>query len=281
MVNRYKGARLGEGAKEKTVHLELGTLRAIMRKHRLWGAIQPDVKMPSGDGVDVGRPLSDDEEYRLLTAAKASRSRALYPAILISIHTGVRFVELSHLQWLNLDLIGRTITVGRSKGTSGKGRVIPLSDAAHVSLAEWRKNFPDAEPSHYVFCSERYGLNGEEGYKSGKVIAYKVDPSKPVQSFKVAWEKARETAGVECRWHDMRHTFVSRLAENGVTDTEIMALSGHLTKKMLERYSHARNERKRSAIDAAFGRAKAPEIHAGSLVNSPVSGERREEMRPN
>jgi hypothetical protein len=40
----------------------------------------------------------------------------------------------------------------------------------------------------------------------------------------------------------MRHTFVSRLAESQASDATIMALAGHLSRKMMERYSHTRME---------------------------------------
>jgi integrase len=64
----------------------------------------------------------------------------------------------------------------------------------------------------------------------------------------VAWKMALEKANVECRWHDLRHTFVSRMAESMASDATIMALAGHLSVKMKERYSHVRAESKRQAI---------------------------------
>jgi hypothetical protein len=64
-----------------------------------------------------------------------------------------------------------------------------------------------------------------------------------------------------CRWHDKRHTFISRLGENMVSDQTLMAITGHLSKKMLERYSHARMESKRAAVrtlDFSSGRNDSP-----------------------
>jgi hypothetical protein len=47
----------------------------------------------------------------------------------------------------------------------------------------------------------------------------------------------------------MRHTFISRLAENpGVSEQTIKALAGHVSRQMLERYSHIRSEAKQAAI---------------------------------
>jgi integrase len=77
---------------------------------------------------------------------------------------------------------------------------------------------------------------------------YGTDPTKPILSWKSGWTVARKAAKVSCRWHDLRHCFVSALAEGAASDATIKALSGHVSNKMLERYSHTRNEAKRAAI---------------------------------
>lgn len=262
-ISRYQAERKKEGASPRTVNLEVGALRAILRKHRIWANIQPDVRMLKVRG-EVGRALTDDEIHRLFTACKKSRSRSLYPAVLLSFHTGLRNSELRNLRWRQIDLIEGHLIVGKSKTVGGEGRVIPLSETAAACLKEWRSEFPEAEPAHYVFPSERYGLDGEEGYASGKVVPYEVKPTVAIGSWKVAWNNARIEAKVKCRWHDLRHTFVSRMAEGQASDATIMALAGHLSRKMMERYSHVRNEAKRQAI-AALDRPRPQ----GSPQNPP------------
>lgn len=121
-------------------------------------------------------PNSADEQYRLLTACKRSRSRSLCPAFLLSLHTGLRNRDLRHLRWHQVNLIQRTVTVGISKTKGGEGRLVPLSNMAFESLQDWRSKFLDAQPSHYVFPRERYGLKGEDGHKTGTVAAYDIDP---------------------------------------------------------------------------------------------------------
>jgi integrase len=120
-VTRYQAVRRREGASGRTVNMETGSLRAILRKHRLWAAIQPDVR-PLAARTDVGRSLSKDEEARLLSAAKESRSRSLYVAILLSIHTGLRNKELRMLRWSMVDLMQDA----RRRGSAGA----TLSDRA-------------------------------------------------------------------------------------------------------------------------------------------------------
>jgi integrase len=104
---------------------------------------QPDVKLPRSR-EDVGRALSADEEYRLLIACKKNRSRSLYPASLLSLHTGLRNEELRLLRWRQADLLAGQITVGKSKTAGGTGRIVPLSQTALRCLQEWRSEFPNA-----------------------------------------------------------------------------------------------------------------------------------------
>ncbi len=92
-VARYQAERLEQGAAPKTVNLEVGTLRAILRKNRLWASIQPDVRMLRAR-EDVGRAIGHDDELALLEACRASRSRSLYPAVLLALNTCMRYSEL-------------------------------------------------------------------------------------------------------------------------------------------------------------------------------------------
>jgi len=71
--------------------------------------------------------------------------------------------------------------------------------------------------------------------------------------WKVAWEAARKRAGVSCRFHDLRHTFISRLAESQASDSTVIALAGHVSRAMMERYSHIRMEAKRRAVETLSG----------------------------
>jgi integrase len=253
LISRYQRARLKEHASNRSVNIEVGLLRLVLRKAKLWSNIQDDVHMLK-ERRDIGRALSADESMRLLSAAKASVSRSLYPAILVSIHTGLRNKELRLLQWRQIDLIGRAefpngfITVGESKTEGGEGRIVPLSLRAQATLQNWRSKFPDAAPSHYVFPRESYGLIGQKGTFGGTVAPYEVFPGEPIGSWKSAWQRAKKAAGVECRWHDLRHSFISLVAEGQASDGTIQALAGWMSPKMIERYSHARNAAKIKAI---------------------------------
>jgi integrase len=154
------------------------------------------------------------------------------------------------LQFLSAIQSGAPAARGSRFNMRGEGRIVPLSQTAARCLQEWRSKFPDAHPAHYLFPSERYGLVGQEGRQSGKAEPFDVKPDEPIGSWKVSWTAARAAAKVFCRWHDMRHTFVSKMAEGQASDATIMSPAGHLSRKMMEKYSHTRNEAKRQAISA-------------------------------
>jgi integrase len=247
-ISEYQQQRLAAGASPKTVNLEVGTLRAIMRRNRLWSEIQPDVRMlPTRD--DIGRAITPEEEAKLLKACGESRSRSLLPAVTLALNTCMRYSEIRFLQWNQVDFTARTITVGKSKTDSGTGRVLPLNTRAWAILEFWATNFPERQPEHYVFPSERYGAAGDDF----KACVYDIDPSKPIGRWKEAWEAARDRAGVRCRFHDLRHTGCTRMLEAGVAFPVLAMLMGWspaTTVRMAKRYGHIGQTALRSAVEA-------------------------------
>jgi hypothetical protein len=59
------------------------------------------------------------------------------------------------------------------------------------------------------------------------------------------------------RFHDLRHQAITELAESKASDSTIMSIAGHVSRKMLAHYSHVRLDAKRNALDAlTMGRGK-------------------------
>jgi integrase len=270
-IAKYQLERTKEEAAAGTINLEIGTLRAILRRNGQWSRVQPDVRLlPEND--DVGKALDAEEETRLLRACSESRSRALLPAVLLALNTGLRSNELTSLRWNQIDFDKRFLTVGKSKTEAGKGRRIPLNETAFTALSFWGANFPGRQPEHFVFPSERYGEGG---------AVYSSNPEKPIGRLKVAWEAAkRRTADAEnsipaviCRWHDLRHTFLTRLLENGTAFPMISAIMGWspaTTARMAKRYGHVTVEAMRSAVDALENRVTVPDSPKYSPKSSGV-----------
>lgn len=248
-IGKYQGIRQNEGASNRTINMEVSTLRMMMKAARLWSAISDDVRMLP-ERRDVGRALTPDEEKKLLEACRKSTQPALYPAVVIFCNTGLRNAELRRARWNQVDFIRAEFRVGKAKTAGSEGRIIPLNQAALGAFKEWKSHWPDAQSNHYIFPTEKLAFKGESAPGKGVMTVYAVNPGKPLGGWKRAWSTAKKFAGVECRIHDLRHHFISALAQTQTTDATIQAISGHLSRKMLEHYSHVRLEAKRRAVEA-------------------------------
>ena len=197
---------------------------------------------------DVGIALAPDQEERLLKTCAASRSRSLLPAVTLGIQTGLRSQELRLLRWRQVDLLTRVVAVGKSKTPNGDGRAVPLNKIAARVLSTWAQQFPQRRPEHYVFPSERVGFSGHNEISQ----VYATDPTTSITSWKVAWTSARKTAGVQCRFHDLRHTCITRLLERGVPLPVVATLMGWspaTAARMAKRYAHFGDSAQRRAME--------------------------------
>ncbi|MCC6486018.1 MAG: tyrosine-type recombinase/integrase [Candidatus Hydrogenedentes bacterium] len=135
-----------------------------------------------------------------------------------------------------------------AKTKAGTDRAIPMSeDLYHVMSAHaiwFTATFGETTPEHYVF---RFGSPMPK------------DPARPTVEIKTAWASVRMAAGVDCRWHDLRHTAATKLAEAGVPEGTFKTLFGWMHARLIERYSHVRMEAKREAVKAMRLAGPAPD----------------------
>ncbi|MEQ8667070.1 MAG: tyrosine-type recombinase/integrase [Rhodospirillales bacterium] len=218
MIQDYADERIEE-SKLATVQKELAILKAILNKARREGRLMVTPTFPRLKKLP-GRTrwLTPDEEKRLL-AASASHLR---PLIAFAVDTGGRRSELLRLDWRQVDLERNTVTFTKTK--NGEDRSIRLTDRA-------RETLQDLSPKD-----------------SGPVFTY---GGKAFKEFKNSFDSAREKAGLEdFRFHDLRHTFASRLVQKGIPLYEVMHLTGHKTLEMVQRYSHLAPDYQARAIAA-------------------------------
>jgi integrase len=151
--------------------------------------------------------------------------------------------------------------------------VVPLTDVALSALARLRhraESFGPIEQSHYVFAAfvPKFTFSGK------KVIGYNVtafDPTKHVNSWRTAWRTLTKKAGLPgFRFHDLRDCAITQLAEGGTSDSTIMAIAGHVSRRMLERYSHVRMEAKRTAMGAHAVSTKTAGYDTNRDTNIPA-----------
>lgn len=246
-ITSYQGKRQREGAQGRTINLETGVLQRIVGMYRLWDRLAADVHVLC-ERRDVGRALVADEERRLLEATGRTDS-ACHTATVLALNTAMRRDEICKLTWGEIDWQARTLTVVRSKTQAGAGRVIPLNSIVFDNLVRWASRFPEARPEHYVFpwCESRH-----------------IDPTRPTRGWRTAWRNSLKRAGVKCRFHDLRVTCITKLAEGQASDQTIMAIAGHVSRRMLEHYSRIRMDAKRRALEA-ITKAPEPALFEGSV----------------
>jgi len=251
-ITDYRAWRADQKVGPATLNAELGILRRILKRAKLWARVADEIR-PLKEPTTIGRALTEVDKQRLLKmAAMRPEWETAYFAAILCLNTTARGCELKNLRWSDVDLFAKTLTIRTSKTAAGE-RVVPLTDVAVSVLGRLRRraeSFGNVEPSHYVFAA----FVPKFTFKGKSVVDYRVtdfDPTTHIKSWRSAWRTLTKAAGLpNFRFHDVRHTAITQLAEGGTSDAVIMSLAGHVSRRMLERYSHVRMEAKRTAMEA-------------------------------
>lgn len=172
------------------------------------------------------RYLSDDEETALM-AQLTGRRKHLRPVVALALGTGMRRGELLSLSWHHVDFVRGVIHVVNTK--SAKDRIIPMSGQVRALLLSQRALSRRAGP---VFTTKR--------------------TKRAIVDVKKAFAAACSEAGIaDFHFHDLRHTFATRLGDQGNTARTIAALLGHSNTQMTDRYTHATDDALRAAVECA------------------------------
>lgn len=242
-------------------------MRQVLKRHKLWAPLQGDVKFER-EHASIGRALTPEEEIKLLGACESNS--LLYTVVSLALNTALRRNEIRMLSWHQIDLFKRTLTVERTKTEGGSGRVIPLNSVAYGALMRWAAKFPEAQPGHYVFPSCE---NARIDTKHPNAV--NIDAMQPINSWRTAWRRALKDAGLEIRFHDLRHCCITKLAESQVSKQTLMAIAGHMSRAMVEHYGHIRMATKRAALDgiAKQGQTAVSEAGVNQNVHQPANAE--------
>jgi len=216
-IYRHKQKQVSDA----TINRDIGCL-----KHFLFMALEegllaanPLSRAPMVRERRKRRPvMSVEEEGMLLTFAPLHLKRI----IIIALDTGMRRGEILQQRQQDIDWSRRLLFVSHSKTPEGEAREIPLTERLFYYLWEIREN-------------------------EGPVFTFH---GKPIHAFKTAWKTLLRRAGVRhYRFHDLRHTFNTRLMEAGVMQEVRKALMGHSSgEDVHSRYTHVELPLKREAI---------------------------------
>lgn len=178
------------------------------------------------------RFLSMEEEALLLNTLGATYA----PWARLAILTGLRQAEQFRLRWKDVDLERGIITLPTTK--AGGVQYVHLNEEAKAIL----RGFDSWQRSKWVFPSENPATSLDIRNFYGRI-----------------WVPAVNQAGIEyATWHDLRHTFASRLAMNGQNEGTIAALLRHSTTALVKRYAHLSPSHLKAALEGVAGFGKVP-----------------------
>lgn len=252
-VERFKHQRRAEGRAVSTVNNDIKTLKNMMVKALEWGHVARDplagVRQMKEDNERMW-VLTQDEERRLLEALhqRPQHQKYLADLALLAVNTGLRLGELRGLQKVHVDLEARSLLVTDTKNHDN--RRVPLNDTA-VAVLKRRMAVNDAPQ---VFSR-----------KDGKPLGGLT------KAFWTAVDKAnlyRLEGGetVRFRFHDLRHTFGSRLGMAGADLKTIMEIMGHRTPRMSMRYQHPTPDHKLNAVQRLQKNGVPPNFTPGAVI---------------
>lgn len=160
----------------------------------------------------------------------------------IALNTGMRLGEILNLQWRQVDIDKRKIRVEKTKS-----RRIRIIDINSTLLKDFLMLKEKSSHSPYLFFNPK--------------------TKKPLKSVKTAFKAACRRACIsDLRFHDLRHTFATRLVERGVDLITIKELLGHSSVTITERYTHSFKEQKRKAVELLVEKEQKEDRNPDNLL---------------
>jgi site-specific recombinase XerD len=258
-LDRYVASRRDAGRSLATVVRDMNNLRSVLRRAIDANYLRDNPfkgwEKPEVEDAGVTRYLNEKEEARLRSVLRrrddeARRERArgnkwrvkrgyellpeipktrfsdhLAPMVLVSINTGLRYGELAGLESSAVDFRVKVLTVTGRTSKGAKTRHVPLNTEVLDVLTRWR------------------------GEGAGKGLVFANPDGSRIGSVKTAWFAVLADAGInDFRWHDLRHTFASKLVQRGVDLVVVRDLLGHGEFALTLRYAHLEPTQKTEAV---------------------------------
>ncbi|HZR32052.1 MAG TPA: site-specific integrase [Terriglobales bacterium] len=238
--------------KERPINLEMGILVNVLKESNLWRGPLLNYRRLSEPESEVGEALALDQLKRLETVAASNELwQVAYCAEVLAANTGMRGGEIKKLQLGAIDLERRRVRVTRkSTKTNAGARWVELNQAATaavVLLYRRAELLGAAEPEHFLLPADlsRHTkasdpLRGHHGF----------DPTRHQISWDTAWRRVRRAAGLpNLRFHSLRHTFITSMAEIGTPLQVTQAIVGHMSDAITKHYTHISDKVSRSAVE--------------------------------
>jgi integrase len=260
-IERWRSKRVKDSKRLDAGNRPLACLKSAVSKAVAWGLIESNpiegVRLARIDRKREIRVLDAKEEARLMAALDARQEEAraarashnawlaerhqpllpdlrqceftdyLKPMVLLALNCGLRRGELFGIEWGDVDLKNRRLSIRGTRSKSGQTRRVPLNAVAYQTLKAWRKQttgdaalvFPNSEGGRF-------------------------------DNVNTAWLGVRKAAHLPgIGLHTLRHSFCSRLVARGVDLETCRVLMGHHSLAVTQVYCHSSEEQMRAAVD--------------------------------
>jgi site-specific recombinase XerD len=228
-ISRYKVLRRDEGAKPATINRELAMFSKAFNlavDEWEWLKDKPFPKISKEEeNNERDRWLTKDEERELLENCP----KWLREIVVFALNTGLRQDELLSIEWSRVNLLRKTVLINNTK--NGKPKTIPLNRIAIDVIEQKSEEKVRRLKNDFVFV-------GSHGTKINNSYLIRI------------FRKVLNKAGIEnFRFHDLRHTFATRLAQKSVDLYKISKLLGHEDISTTQRYAHHCPESLRDGVE--------------------------------
>lgn len=242
-VSEYQGRRQRQSCGASAINHEVSVLRQILTRSGLWENIRLEYQPLPLPRYTKARVLSDRErEHFLATCRQYPQLHLVFHVQRITANTTVPVGELRGCRLRDFDAANRCLYVpDETVKNQFRARVIPLNDEALESL-KWLvargRIKGSVRPDHFILPF--------------RVHRALYDPERPA-SESVLRQKFKDAcilSGIDHRCYDWRHQAITELLETpGIPEETIKSIAGHVSKRILETYSHVRIEAKRDAVE--------------------------------
>ena len=238
-LENYQAKKAKAGKAPATIDHEIGKTKTMILKAFDNGMVSGEtlrtfkkVKRMLKKGSDVRDRILTRDEFDSLCGHSVKHIREI---LTTAYYTGMRKGEILNLTRDKVDLKNRLISLDAEDTKDKEKRSIPICDELYNTL----KNIPKAIHNSHVFMFR----------------------GKPVNDIRTGLVKACKKSGIIYGrfekggfiFHDLRHTFVTNMRKAGVQESVIMAITGHSTREMFDRYNNVDEEDTRNAIDQLGG----------------------------
>lgn len=232
----YRAKRRGQGISLPTINRDMAILKAaINHAVNAHGIAAPSIdwkRLRAPENEHRIRFLSREEFAQLIAAADPGMQLAITAAVT----TGLRKSAMLAIEWHQVDLRGRTITIPRGKGR--KPQIIRIAAPLLELLKAQRSAAGNVDAKN-------------ANAAAGKVVQLR-GPVFDRLNFRKRWEKARATAGlVDFHWHDLRHTFATWARQGGADLIALKEALGHSSVAVTQRYMHVDADETLTTFDRA------------------------------